>query len=343
MELPPDLMLYIAIGVTAQIIDGALGMAYGVTASSLLLGMGIPPAVTSATVHAAECFTTGASATSHHAFGNIDRKLFKQLLLPGVIGAAVGAYLLSSLPGDALTPWIAGYMLLMGTVILLKAFREFPPRMITTHLRPLGFFGALIDAIGGGGWGPIVASNLLARGNPFRLTVGTVNAVEFFVTLTASVVFLLTIGLGHWHVILGLALGGGRRAIWRVAGQVRPAATDAGAGRPAGDRTERANDAQAFRPDMSQVSWSRTRPRSLKMPLSSLSHLDRLEAESLHILREVAAGFRNPVMLYPVDRDSSVLLHLPSAWSRTCCAVHLFKCGVPPRHKKNPAEAGFLV
>ncbi|MDQ3617532.1 MAG: hypothetical protein M3374_02250 [Pseudomonadota bacterium] len=79
------------------------------------------------------------------------------------------------------------------------------------------------------------------------------------------------------------------------------------------------------------------------MPLSSLSHLDRLEAESLHILREVAAGFRNPVMLYPVDRDSSVLLHLPSAWSRTCCAVHPFKRGVPPRHKKNPAEAGFLV
>ncbi|MDQ3056948.1 MAG: sulfite exporter TauE/SafE family protein [Pseudomonadota bacterium] len=213
MELPPaalteDFLIYLAIGFAAQMIDGALGMAYGVTASSLLLALGIPPAVSSATVHAAECFTTGTSALSHHAFGNIDRRLFKRLLLPGVIGAAAGAYLLTSLPGDALKPWIAVYLLLIGIVLVVKAFRVFPPREVTTHLTPLGFFGALIDAIGGGGWGPIVASNLLARGNEFRLTVGTVNAVEFFVTLTASIVFLLTIGLGHWPIILGLALGG---------------------------------------------------------------------------------------------------------------------------------------
>jgi len=208
MELPPDLLTYIAIGFAAQLVDGALGMAYGVTASSLLLGFGVPPAVSSATVHAAECFTTGTSAVSHHAFGNIDRRLFRRLLLPGILGAAVGAYLLTSIDGDALKPWIAGYLLLVGGVILLKAFRDFPPREVTSHLTPLGFFGALIDAIGGGGWGPIVASNLLARGNEFRLTVGSVNAVEFFVTLTASLVFLLTLGLGHWPIIVGLALGG---------------------------------------------------------------------------------------------------------------------------------------
>lgn len=208
MELPLELIAYVAIGFAAQLIDGALGMAYGVTASSLLLGLGIPPAVTSATVHAAECFTTGTSALSHHAFGNIDRRLFRRLLLPGVIGAAAGAYLLTSLPGDVLKPWIAGYLLLMGVVILIKGFRDFPPRQVTSHLAPLGFFGALIDAIGGGGWGPIVASSLLARGNAFRLTVGSVNAVEFFVTLTASIVFLLTIGLGHWEIIVGLAIGG---------------------------------------------------------------------------------------------------------------------------------------
>ena len=208
MELPLELVAYIAIGFAAQLIDGALGMAYGVTASSLLLGLGIPPAVTSATVHAAECFTTGTSALSHHAFGNIDKRLFRRLLLPGVIGAAVGAYLLTSLPGDVLKPWIAGYLLLMGVVILIKGFRDFPPRQVTSRLAPLGFFGALIDAVGGGGWGPIVASNLLARGNAFRLTVGSVNAVEFFVTLTASIVFLLTIGLGHWEIIVGLAIGG---------------------------------------------------------------------------------------------------------------------------------------
>ncbi len=208
MELPPDLLYYIAIGIAAQLVDGALGMAYGVTASSLLLGLGLPPAVTSATVHAAECFTTGASAASHHAFGNIDKRLFRRLLLPGVIGAGVGAYLLASLPGEAMRPWIAAYLMFMGVVIIIKAFRAFPSRQVTTHMAPLGFFGALVDAMGGGGWGPIVASNLLARGNEFRLTVGTVNAVEFFVTLTASLVFLLTLGLDHWEVIVGLAVGG---------------------------------------------------------------------------------------------------------------------------------------
>lgn len=203
-----EFLLYVAAGFAAQLVDGALGMAYGVTASSLLLGMGVPPAAASATVHAAECFTTGASALSHRTFGNIDRQLFKRLLLPGIVGAALGAYLLTSLPGDALKPWIAGYLMLMGGVIVLKAFREFPPRQVTTHLAPLGFGGALIDAIGGGGWGPIVASNLMARGNAFRMTVGTVNAVEFFVTLTASAVFLVTLGLTNWRMIVALALGG---------------------------------------------------------------------------------------------------------------------------------------
>lgn len=208
MELPTEFLLYMLAGFAAQLVDGALGMAYGVTASSLLLGLGLPPAVTSATVHTAECFTTGASAISHHAFGNIDRQLFRRLLLPGVLGAAAGAYLLTSLDGAALRPWIAGYLVLMGVVIVLKAFRQVPPRQVVSHVTPLGFIGAFLDAIGGGGWGPIVASNLLARGNPLRLTVGSVNAVEFFVTLTASLTFLLTLGLGYWKIVAALALGG---------------------------------------------------------------------------------------------------------------------------------------
>jgi uncharacterized protein len=208
MDLPPDLILYIVIGFAAQLVDGALGMAYGVTASSLLLGFGVPPAVSSATVHAAECFTTGTSAISHHAFGNIDRKLFRRLLLPGMLGAGIGAYLLTTIDGDMLKPWIACYLLLMGVMILFKSFRELVPKEVTSHVSSLGFFGALVDAIGGGGWGPIVASNLIARGHELRLTVGSVNAVEFFVTLTASVVFLLTMGTGHLGIVFGLALGG---------------------------------------------------------------------------------------------------------------------------------------
>ena len=199
---------YVLAGFLAQLVDGALGMAYGVTASSLLLTYGIPPAATSATVHAAECLTTGASALSHHAFGNVDRVLLKRLLLPGVLGAVCGAYLLVRLPGDALRPYVAAYLLVMGCVIVLKAFRTFPPRNVTSHLAPLGFFGALADAIGGGGWGPIVATTLVARGNSPRTTIGTVNAVEFFVTVAASVTFFVTLGLTHWRMIAGLALGG---------------------------------------------------------------------------------------------------------------------------------------
>ncbi len=199
---------YVLAGFAAQMIDGALGMAYGVTATSILIGAGVPPAAASATVHAAECVTTGASALSHHAFGNISRTLFKRLLLPGVIGAAIGAYILSSLPGDKLKPYIAGYLLFMGLVIVLKAFRQIPSKEVSSHLGPLAFFGAMVDAIGGGGWGPIVASNLIARGNSIRETIGSVNAVEFFVTLSSSIVFFLTLGLTNWQIIVGLALGG---------------------------------------------------------------------------------------------------------------------------------------
>lgn len=206
--LTSEFALYVAAGFVAQLIDGALGMAYGVSASSLLMAFGVPPAATSATVHAAECFTTGASAISHHAFGNVDRYLFRRLLIPAVFGAIIGAYLLSSIDGDVLKPYVSGYLIVMGIVIIAKAFFRVPPRNVTTHLTPLGFCGALVDAMGGGGWGPIVASNLIVRGNDVRITVGSVNAVEFFVTLAASITFLLTIGLTHWSIIVGLAVGG---------------------------------------------------------------------------------------------------------------------------------------
>ena len=208
MELPDHFYLYVIAGFVAQMIDGALGMAYGVSASSLLLAFGVPPAAASATVHAAECFTTGASALSHHAFGNVDKFLFRKLLIPAVIGAVIGAYALSSIDGEVLKPYVSGYLILMGLVIIAKAFITIPPRNVTTHLTPLGFIGALVDAMGGGGWGPIVASNLIVRGNDVRITVGSVNAVEFFVTMAASITFFMTIGLTHWGIIVGLALGG---------------------------------------------------------------------------------------------------------------------------------------
>lgn len=203
-----DILLYVAAGFFAQIVDGSLSMAYGLTASSMLLTAGLPGATVSATVHAAECFTTGASAISHHAFGNIDRKLFRRLVIPGVIGAIIGAYTLSTLPVGTLRPLIALYLVIMGGIIIYKVRKDFPSRQVTKHVIPLGFFGALLDAIGGGGWGPLVASNLAARGHDIRKTVGTVIAVEFFVTLAASLTFLLTMGLHHLDIILALAAGG---------------------------------------------------------------------------------------------------------------------------------------
>ena len=206
--LTHEFALYVLAGFVAQLIDGALGMAYGVSASSLLSVFGVSPQVVSATVHAAECFTTGASGISHHAFGNVDRVLFRKLLIPAVIGAVVGAYILTSIDGKVLKPYISVYLIVMGVVIIAKAFTRVPPRKVTTHLAPLGFFGALVDAMCGGGWGPIVASNLIIRGNDTRITVGSVNAVEFFVTLAASITFFLTIGLTHWNIILALAIGG---------------------------------------------------------------------------------------------------------------------------------------
>jgi uncharacterized membrane protein YfcA len=203
-----NFFLYLVAGFVAQIVDGTLGMAYGVTASTLLLSIGLPPATASATVHAAECFTTGASAISHHAFGNVNGQLFRRLLVPGVVGAVVGAYILSELPGDQLRPYSAIYLLVMGLIILVKAFQAFPPRTVSTYLIPLAFAGAFIDAIGGGGWGPIVATTLIVRGNGLRETVGSVNSAEFFVTVAASITFLVTLGISHWQVILALALGG---------------------------------------------------------------------------------------------------------------------------------------
>jgi hypothetical protein len=206
--MPEEFWIILLIGFAAQMVDGALGMAYGLTASSFMLAAGYPPLQVSATVHLAETFTTGASAASHHRFGNVDRELFKRLVIPGVLGAAIGAYLLSMLPGETFKPWIAGYILVMGIVVFCKAFTQVPPIKVASKVRSLGFFGALVDAMGGGGWGPIVASTLLARGNEARFTVGTVNAVEFFVTLTSSAVFVFTVGFGLWKIVLPLALGG---------------------------------------------------------------------------------------------------------------------------------------
>jgi len=189
-------------------INGALGMGYGISSTTFLISIGIPPAAASASVHTAEIFSSGVSGYSHWRFGNVDKKLFIGLLVPGIIGGIIGAYILTSIPGETIKPFIAVYLLIMGILVLRKAFKKIRVREVKTKLAPLGFFGGSLDAIGGGGWGPIVTATLLVRGNNPRFTIGSINLVEFFVTIAESITFVLTIGLVHWKIILGLIIGG---------------------------------------------------------------------------------------------------------------------------------------
>jgi uncharacterized protein len=198
-----------AVGIAAQAVDGALGMAYGVTASTFLLGMGASPAVASASVHIAEIFTTGVSGIAHVKHGNVDRKLFLRLLVPGTLGAVIGVLVVTQIDGKVLRPYIAAYLLIMGLYILSKAFRKLrAAQREPRHVAKLGLFGGFVDAVGGGGWGPVVTSTLVGSGNDPRTTIGSVNFAEFFLTLATAASFTLLTVDGTWPVVAGLVVGG---------------------------------------------------------------------------------------------------------------------------------------
>ncbi len=209
-NLDENILWFILAGFIAQLIDGALGMAYGVTATSFLLSFGLSPAVSSASVHASEVFTSGASGLMHLKFGNVNSKLFKNLLIPGVIGAILGAYILTSLEdyNHYITPIVSIYTLILGVIIIRKALQKNRGRKKVKRLFPLAAAGGFLDSIGGGGWGPIVSSTLIANGKNPRYTIGSVNLAEFFVALASSFTFIATIGFTHWSVIFGLIIGG---------------------------------------------------------------------------------------------------------------------------------------
>lgn len=208
MDLPPEFWAFVAIGLAAQLVDGALGMAYGITSSSLLLAFGLPPALASASVHAAEVATTGVSGLSHRYFGNVDKALMWKLALPGAVGGVAGALLLSLISWSWLRPLVAVYLMVLGGLLLRRAWRgvRSPPR--TQGMAPLGLGAGFLDAVGGGGWGALTTTSLLARHVEPRFAIGTANAAEFFVSLAISLVFLATLGISHTHVVLGLLLGG---------------------------------------------------------------------------------------------------------------------------------------
>mgnify|MGYP001164800538 CR=1 FL=1 len=205
-----SLLPYMGVGLLAQMVDGALGMAYGVTSSTLLLYMGMAPAVVSASVHAAEVATTGVSGVSHGFFGNVDRTLLRRLALPGALGGIVGAYFLSNIDVPWLRPFVAAYLLALGLFLLWRAWKNRRPALLSQPTRTgrLAVVAGFLDAVGGGGWGSLTTTSLIAQNLPPRIAIGTANAAEFFVSLAISLVFLATLGVSHTEVVLGLLLGG---------------------------------------------------------------------------------------------------------------------------------------
>ncbi|MEA3351631.1 MAG: sulfite exporter TauE/SafE family protein [Chloroflexota bacterium] len=211
MNISVDIVIFILVGFAAQAIDGSLGMAYGVSANSFLLSTGISPVVASASVHASEVVTTAISGLSHWHFENTDKTLIKKLIIPGVIGGIVGAYALSNIDGKAIKPYVSLYLIIMGIRIFILAFKKKPhseKQLRNRFLFPLGVVGGVFDAMGGGGWGPIVTTTLMGRGKEPRKIIGSVNLTEFFVTAAESATFIATIGLTNWQVIIGLIVGG---------------------------------------------------------------------------------------------------------------------------------------
>jgi uncharacterized membrane protein YfcA len=198
-----------AIGFLAQLVDGALGMAFGVISTTAMLSMGMPPAQASAIVHTAEIFTTAGSAGSHIWHRNVDWRLVARLGVAGVLGAVLGAWVLSNVDAGAVRPFISAYLLAVGGFILFKAWRGIPARDAPAPwVGPIGFVAGFLDASGGGGWGPVATTTLVGSGHAPRMAVGSVNTTEFFVTIAAATTFFVELGASPWRELLALILGG---------------------------------------------------------------------------------------------------------------------------------------
>ncbi len=206
---PQALLIFALIGFSAQLVDGALGMAFGQISSTILISIGVPPAAASAGVHTAETFTTAVSAISHVAHRNVDWSLFTRLAIPGVIGGVIGAYVLTAVDASAAKPFVLAYLTSLGLYLFYRGIMHRHTERTPKVVSPLGFIGGFLDAAGGGGWGGIVTSNLLVQGSNPRKTIGTVNTAEFFLTVTISATFIATLGVKAFTVATtGLLLGG---------------------------------------------------------------------------------------------------------------------------------------
>ena len=204
-----DLLPFIAAGFAAQLVDGALGMAFGVISNTILISLGVAPAAASAGVHTVETFTTCASGLSHIAHRNVDWRLLSRLTIPGVVGAVIGAYVLTHIDGSTAKPFVLGYLTLIGLFLFWRGLRFPPQHRPAKIIEPLALAGGFLDAAGGGGWGPVVTGNLLVQGADPRRTIGTVNTSEFLVTVTSAATFIAALGWATFTVAtLGLLIGG---------------------------------------------------------------------------------------------------------------------------------------
>jgi uncharacterized membrane protein YfcA len=203
------LMICFVAGFIAQMIDGSLGMGYGIILSILLLTLGVPPVTVSASVHMAKFFSTSISGFSHLKLGNVDRSIALKLAIGGMVGAVLGTFVLTNTPTEIIKPLIAIYLTVMGVVILYKALHKTEHREGTRHITRLGAVGGFCDAIGGGGWGAIVTSGLLVRGKNPRLAIGSVSLAEFFVAVVVVGLLASEVGelLTQMQIIVGLVTG----------------------------------------------------------------------------------------------------------------------------------------
>jgi len=206
---PSVLLPFVLVGFVAQLIDGALGMAFGVISNTLLISLGVPPASASASVHIIKNFTGAVAGLSHILHRNVDWRLFWRILLPGMAGGIIGAYVLTNIDAAIAKPLVLAYLTAIGIFLLLRALRTPHRERRPKVVEPIGAAGGFLDAIGGGGWGPVVTGNLLVQGANPRLVIGTVNTSELFVALSISGAFLLALGPETFGIAaIGLLIGG---------------------------------------------------------------------------------------------------------------------------------------